>query len=85
MRQLEQAPGQPRRRERSCLTSVPRIVPNRGKVPSNVQMLQCGSTSGGSSHEATVTNALGHDATHNVAVLLAWTAVADPPARPPYR
>jgi hypothetical protein len=57
--------------------SGPRNVPNRGKVPNNIQVLYCGSTSGGSSREATVTNTLGHDAPHNFAVLLASVAVAD--------
>ena len=57
--------------------SVPNNVPNQVRVRKDVQMINCGSSSGGWSAGGTIKNTLGHDATYNITVFFTSTQATD--------
>jgi len=57
--------------------TIPNNVPNQVSARKDVQMINCGSTSGGWSAGGTIKNTLGHDATYHITVFFTSTEATD--------
>jgi hypothetical protein len=77
VQQLEQPSSSTTTTTKGVPGCVPSNVPNQGSARKDVQMINCGSSSGGWSAGGTIKNMLGHHATYHITVFFTSTEATD--------